>query len=211
MPGDLDPLAAAGDHREHRRPGGDEPHVMLELRHVVCRRSLNWRPDWLASFLILILSTSSTPAIRRTNGLASLAPLLDRLTHHVHILEMKAKAISSPRASVGPARRSIRQRQIKKHYQRQRAHRPHNNDRSARALAVKPAPAARRYAGQSSTARRDRAMSSVRRMSAADAQGAVMHFLLRCNFIPAWTLFGRCHAPSAFTLRAFERPGRVRR
>jgi hypothetical protein len=64
--------------------------------------------------------------------------LLDRLTHHVHILEMKAKAIGSPRASVGPARRSIRQRQIKKHYQRQRAHRPHNNDRSARALAVKP-------------------------------------------------------------------------
>jgi hypothetical protein len=103
--------------------------------------------------------------------------LLDRLTHHVHILEMKVKAIGSPRVSVGPARRSIRQRQIKKHYQRQRAHRPHNNDRAARALAVKPAPAARRYAGWSSTARRDRANpSSVRRMSTADAPGAVMHF-----------------------------------
>ena len=37
----------------------------------------------------------------------SLAPLLDRLTHHVHILEMKAKAIGSPeQASVPPAVRS---------------------------------------------------------------------------------------------------------
>ena len=87
--------------------------------------------------------------------------------------------------------------------------------RDPRGRALSPSsPRLRRAATrlQSLTARRDRAnSSSVRRMSAADAQGAVMHFLLRCNFIPAWTLFGRCHAPSAFTLGAFERPGRVRR
>jgi hypothetical protein len=65
---------------------------------------------------------------------------------------------------------------------------------------------------QSLTARRDRANpSSVRRMSTADAPGAVMHFCSDAIFIPALTPFGRCHAPSAFTLRAFERPGRVRR
>ena len=86
--------------------------------------------------------------------------------------------------------------------------------RDPRGRALSPSSPRRRAATrlQSLTARRDRAnSSSVRRKSTADAPGAVMHFLLRCNFIPAWTLFGRCHAPSAFTLRAFERPGRVRR
>jgi hypothetical protein len=32
---DLDPFAAAGDHREHRRTRRDHPHVVLQLRHVL--------------------------------------------------------------------------------------------------------------------------------------------------------------------------------
>ena len=35
MGGDLDPFAAAGDHREHRGPRRDHPHVVLQLRHVL--------------------------------------------------------------------------------------------------------------------------------------------------------------------------------
>ena len=31
---DFNPLAAAGDHREHRPPGGHDPHIMLQLRGV---------------------------------------------------------------------------------------------------------------------------------------------------------------------------------
>ena len=31
---DLDPLAAAGNDREHRTPRRNDPHVMLQLRHV---------------------------------------------------------------------------------------------------------------------------------------------------------------------------------
>ena len=42
---DLDPLAAAGDHRQHRRPGSHHPHVMLQLRHILLgRRFLGERP-----------------------------------------------------------------------------------------------------------------------------------------------------------------------
>ena len=37
---DLDPLAAAGDHREHRGPGRHHPHVVLQLRHVFFGRRL---------------------------------------------------------------------------------------------------------------------------------------------------------------------------
>src|SRR5215813_4963455 len=32
--GDLHPFAAAGDNREHRRPGVHDPHIVLELWHV---------------------------------------------------------------------------------------------------------------------------------------------------------------------------------
>ena len=35
---DLDPFAAAGDDREHRRPGVHHPHVVLELCHVLLGR-----------------------------------------------------------------------------------------------------------------------------------------------------------------------------
>ena len=38
MGGDLDPFAAAGDHREDRRPRSDDPHVVLQLRHVFFSR-----------------------------------------------------------------------------------------------------------------------------------------------------------------------------
>ena len=42
---DLDPLAAAGDHREDRSPGRHHPHVMLQLRHVLLGgRLLRERP-----------------------------------------------------------------------------------------------------------------------------------------------------------------------
>ena len=34
----LDPFAAAGDDRQHRRPGTDDPHVVLQLGHVLFRR-----------------------------------------------------------------------------------------------------------------------------------------------------------------------------
>ena len=34
MGGDLDPFAAAGDHREHRSSGRHHPHIVLQLRHV---------------------------------------------------------------------------------------------------------------------------------------------------------------------------------
>src|SRR5262245_57850988 len=34
---DLDPLAAAGDNRQHRGGGIGDPHVMLELGHVLYR------------------------------------------------------------------------------------------------------------------------------------------------------------------------------
>ena len=34
MGGDLDPFAAAGDHRQDRGAGCDHPHVVLQLRHV---------------------------------------------------------------------------------------------------------------------------------------------------------------------------------
>src|SRR2546430_9554480 len=37
---DLDPLAAAGDNREHRGRSVGDPHVMLELGHVLFRRRL---------------------------------------------------------------------------------------------------------------------------------------------------------------------------
>jgi hypothetical protein len=37
---DLDPFAAAGDHREHGGAGGDHPHVVLQLRHVLVGRGL---------------------------------------------------------------------------------------------------------------------------------------------------------------------------
>ena len=37
---DLDPLAAAGDNREHRGGGIGDPHVVLELGHVLLRRCL---------------------------------------------------------------------------------------------------------------------------------------------------------------------------
>src|SRR6516225_1591408 len=40
MDGDLDPFAAAGDHREHRRPGRYDPHIMLQLRHIFLGRGL---------------------------------------------------------------------------------------------------------------------------------------------------------------------------
>src|SRR5262245_61558780 len=35
MDRDFHPLAAAGDDGEHRVPGGDDPHVMLQLRHIL--------------------------------------------------------------------------------------------------------------------------------------------------------------------------------
>ena len=38
--GDLDPFAAAGDDRQHRRPGIGDPHVVLELRHMLFGRRL---------------------------------------------------------------------------------------------------------------------------------------------------------------------------
>ena len=37
---DLDPLAAAGDNREHRGGCVSDPHVVLELGHVLLRRCL---------------------------------------------------------------------------------------------------------------------------------------------------------------------------
>src|SRR5499427_7693168 len=37
---DLDPLPAAGDNREHRGGGIGDPHIMLELGHVLLRRCL---------------------------------------------------------------------------------------------------------------------------------------------------------------------------
>ena len=40
MGGDLDPLAAAGDHRKHRRSGRHHPHIVLQLRHVLLGRRL---------------------------------------------------------------------------------------------------------------------------------------------------------------------------
>ena len=42
---DLDPLSAAGDHRQHRRPGSHDPHVVLQLGHVLLGgRFLRERP-----------------------------------------------------------------------------------------------------------------------------------------------------------------------
>ena len=38
MGSNLDPFAATGDHREHRTPGRDHPHIMLQLRHVLFGR-----------------------------------------------------------------------------------------------------------------------------------------------------------------------------
>ena len=35
---DLDPLAATSDHRQHRRPCRDDPHIVLQLRHIFFRR-----------------------------------------------------------------------------------------------------------------------------------------------------------------------------
>ena len=37
---DLHPLAATGNHREHRAPGGDDPHVVLQLGHIFFGRRL---------------------------------------------------------------------------------------------------------------------------------------------------------------------------
>ena len=65
--------------------------------------------------------------------------------------------------------------------------------RRSRALAVKPAPAARRYAA-SELDRSTRPSKSVIRAANEHRRCARRRdaFLLRCNFIPAWTLFGRC-------------------
>src|SRR5215469_7092659 len=40
MSEDLDPFAAAGYHREDRASGCNDPHVVLQLRHVLFRRPL---------------------------------------------------------------------------------------------------------------------------------------------------------------------------
>ena len=37
---DLDPLATASDHREHRAPRRNHPHIVLQLRHVLLDRRL---------------------------------------------------------------------------------------------------------------------------------------------------------------------------
>jgi hypothetical protein len=39
MGGDLDPFAAAGDHRQHRGPAGHDPHIVLQLRHILLGRA----------------------------------------------------------------------------------------------------------------------------------------------------------------------------
>jgi hypothetical protein len=35
---DLNPFAAAGDDRQHRRPGGNHPHVVLQLWRILLNR-----------------------------------------------------------------------------------------------------------------------------------------------------------------------------
>ncbi len=42
---DLDPFPAPSNHRKHRTPGSHDPHVVLQLRHILfCRRLLRERP-----------------------------------------------------------------------------------------------------------------------------------------------------------------------
>src|SRR5436305_13495613 len=70
---DLDPLAAAGDNREHRGRSVGDPHVMLELGHVLFRRRLlRERPGNmnLASNTAPLPSTipSRVAAIQRITG-----------------------------------------------------------------------------------------------------------------------------------------------
>jgi hypothetical protein len=38
--GDLNPLATTGNNGEHRRPGSDHPHIVLQLRSVLGQRCL---------------------------------------------------------------------------------------------------------------------------------------------------------------------------
>src|SRR5262249_61328389 len=40
MGGDLNPFAAAGDHREDSTSRGDHPHIVLQLRHIFLGRRL---------------------------------------------------------------------------------------------------------------------------------------------------------------------------
>src|SRR5262249_33966350 len=37
---DLYPLPSAGNHRQHRVAGGDDPHIVLQLGHIFFRRRL---------------------------------------------------------------------------------------------------------------------------------------------------------------------------
>ena len=44
--GHLDPFAAAGNDRQHRRPGGGDPHVVLQLGHVLLGRAFLRERPW---------------------------------------------------------------------------------------------------------------------------------------------------------------------
>jgi hypothetical protein len=43
---DFDPLAATSDHRQRRRPCRDDPHVVLQLRHILLRRRFLRERPW---------------------------------------------------------------------------------------------------------------------------------------------------------------------
>jgi hypothetical protein len=48
--GDFHPLSTAGDHRQHRRPRSDHPHVVLQLGHIFLGGGLLRERPWQHEF-----------------------------------------------------------------------------------------------------------------------------------------------------------------
>jgi hypothetical protein len=71
----LDPFAAAGNDREHCLPGVDDPHIMLQLAHVLLRgRLFRERPGQHELGLIDRACDADDPVQRRAH------PLVDRVS-----------------------------------------------------------------------------------------------------------------------------------
>ena len=74
--GHLDPFAAAGNDRQHRRPGGGDPHVVLQLGHVLLGRAFLRERPWQHE---LGLEDGAGPLDHAVQG--GRHPALDRMKH----------------------------------------------------------------------------------------------------------------------------------
>ena len=74
--GHLHPFAAAGNDRQHRRPGGGDPHVVLQLGHVLLGRAFLRERPWQHE---LGLEHRAGPLDHAVEGCRH--PALDRMKH----------------------------------------------------------------------------------------------------------------------------------